>query len=92
MSAEKTTLSVTTSKPVKSSMNAEQTKGSLETTDLERTTKAIKTSLIDHQATTIEKRMTSTQSLEQLSTISVNPQKPLPDKKTTGNIDVNVMK
>ncbi|VDI07608.1 Hypothetical predicted protein [Mytilus galloprovincialis] len=83
MSTEKPTLSVMTSKPVNSSMNTEITKGPVEKTDLEKSTEAVNTSLIDHQATTVETRLTSTQSSEQLSTILDNPQKKLPDKKPT---------
>ncbi|VDI07607.1 Hypothetical predicted protein [Mytilus galloprovincialis] len=89
ISTKKTTFDVATSKPVKTSINPEKTKRPINTTDVERTTKVMRTPSIG-LITTTETRLTSTQSTEHLSTISVNhhvSQQNLPEETTKGNID-----
>ncbi|CAC5388008.1 unnamed protein product [Mytilus coruscus] len=89
ISTEKTTFDEATSTPVKTSMNQKNTKEALHTTDVKRTTKAMTTSSL-LLATTEETSLTSVQSAENLSTISVHrnySQTTLPEKKTKGNID-----
>ncbi|VDI07609.1 Hypothetical predicted protein [Mytilus galloprovincialis] len=81
ISTEKTTFDAMTSTSVETSMNPDDTKKAPHTTDVKRTTKEIKTSLLV-PATTKEASLIST---ENLSTISVHQnisQTTLPTKKT----------